>query len=286
MNYQTEFNNRITALQNASDTKIEQMEQIAEILTKALKNGNKILTAGNGGSAANAQHITGDVVGRYKIERKAFAGVTLSVDPSVMTATGNDYGYEEVFARQVEGIGNKGDILIVMSSSAASPNLLQALKKAREMDICTVAVLGNNGGSLKEWTDDCIDFPFKGSDLVEEIAMSIFHIVLMQVEENLVNNKKKFKEETQMKILTVCGMGSGSSLILKMNIDSILEEENIKGDVEACDLGSVGGNTADLIVSTAELESQLSDVDVDKVFVNNVVDKDAIKDAVLPKLKS
>ncbi|MCF1586104.1 SIS domain-containing protein [Tetragenococcus koreensis] len=189
MNYQTEFNNRITALQNASDTKIEQMEQIAEILTKALKNGNKILTAGNGGSAANAQHITGDVVGRYKIERKAFAGVTLSVDPSVMTATGNDYGYEEVFARQVEGIGNKGDILIVMSSSAASPNLLQALKKAREMDICTVAVLGNNGGSLKEWTDDCIDFPFKGSDLVEEIAMSIFHIVLMQVEENLVNNK-------------------------------------------------------------------------------------------------
>ncbi|GMA08737.1 PTS lactose transporter subunit IIB [Tetragenococcus halophilus subsp. flandriensis] len=89
-----------------------------------------------------------------------------------------------------------------------------------------------------------------------------------------------------MKILTVCGMGSGSSLILKMNIDSILEEENVKGDVEACDLGSVGGTAADLIVSTAELENQLTDADADKVFVNNVVDKDAIKAAVLPKLKS
>lgn len=88
-----------------------------------------------------------------------------------------------------------------------------------------------------------------------------------------------------MKILTVCGMGSGSSLILKMNIDAILEDENIQADVEACDLGSVGGNAADLIVSTAELEGQLSDVEAEKVFVNNVVDKDAIKEAVLPKLK-
>lgn len=189
MNYKTEFNNRITTLQNVRETNIEQMERIAKKLTKALKSGNKIITAGNGGSAANAQHITGDVVGRYKLERKAFAGVTLSVDPSVMTATGNDYGYEEVFARQVEGIGNKGDVLIVMSSSAGSPNLLQVLKKAREMGIHTVAVLGNNGGTLKEWTDDCIVFSFKDSDLVEEIAMSIFHIILMQVEENLVNKE-------------------------------------------------------------------------------------------------
>lgn len=81
-------------------------------------------------------------------------------------------------------------------------------------------------------------------------------------------------------------MGSGSSLILKMNVDSILEEENIKGEVEACDLGSVGGNAADLIISTAELESQLTDVDAKKVFVSNVVDKEAIKQAILPKLKS
>lgn len=164
------------------------MEKIAEILTKTLKNGQKILTAGNGGSAANAQHITGDVVGRYKIERKAFAGITLSVDPSVMTATGNDYGYKEVFARQVEGIGSKGDVLIALSSSAGSANLLQALKKAKKMELKTVAVLGNNGGSLKEWADDCIDFPFKDSDLAEETAMTIFHMILTQVEENLVNN--------------------------------------------------------------------------------------------------
>lgn len=189
MDYSKEINSRIEALQNVRESKIEQMEQTAEILIKALKNGNKVLTAGNGGSAANAQHITGDVVGRYKIERKAFAGVTLTVDPSVMTATGNDYGYEEVFARQVEGVGNKGDVLIIMSSSAGSSNLLQALKKAKEKEIYTIAVLGNNGGVLKEWTDKCIDFSFKDSDLVEEIAMSIFHMVLTQVEESVVNNK-------------------------------------------------------------------------------------------------
>lgn len=194
MDYQKEIYNRMDILQDVNNTKIKQMEQIAEILTNTLKNGNKILTAGNGGSAANAQHITGDVVGRYKIEREAFAGVTLSVDPSVMTATGNDYGYEEVFARQVEGIGNKGDVFIIMSSSAGSANLLQALKKAKEMDIYTVAVLGNNGGLLKEWIDQCIDFPFKDSDLVEEIAMSIFHMILTQVEENLVNNKSVLQD--------------------------------------------------------------------------------------------
>ncbi|AYW50224.1 D-sedoheptulose-7-phosphate isomerase [Tetragenococcus halophilus] len=189
MDYLKEVDNRIETLQNIRETKVEQMKQAAEILTKALEEGGKILTAGNGGSAANAQHITGDVVGRYKIERGAFAGVTLSVDPSVMTATGNDYGYEEVFARQVEGIGNKGDVLIIMSSSAGSANLLQALKKAKEKEIYTIAVLGNNGGVLKEWTDKCVDFPFKDSDLVEEIAMSIFHMVLTQVEESVVNNK-------------------------------------------------------------------------------------------------
>lgn len=89
-----------------------------------------------------------------------------------------------------------------------------------------------------------------------------------------------------MKILTVCGMGSGSSLILKMNVDSILEEEGIQADVEAVDLGSVGGSRADLIVSTQELEKQLSDYDTKKVFVNNVVDKDTIKEKVLASINS
>lgn len=87
-----------------------------------------------------------------------------------------------------------------------------------------------------------------------------------------------------MKILTVCGMGSGSSLILKMNVDSILEEEGIVADVEACDLGSVGGSNADLIISTSELEPQLADYDIKKIFVNNVVDKESIKEKVLSNL--
>lgn len=190
MNFKKEFEKRIDILENLSQEQLEKMDQMAKTIIRTIVKGGKVLTAGNGGSAANAQHITGDIVGRYKLERKAYAGVTLTVDPSVMTATGNDYGYKEVFARQVEGIGNEGDVFIALSSSATSSNLDQALKKAKEKKIITMAVLGNDGGTLKANTDYCIGFPFKESDLVEEIAMAIFHVILVKVEQELAKNNK------------------------------------------------------------------------------------------------
>lgn len=186
MNIQNEIQKRIEILNSLGNSEFKTMTKMSNLMTSAIKNGGKILTAGNGGSAANAQHITGDIVGRYKIERKAFAGLTLTVDPSVVTAIGNDYGYEEVFARQVDGLGAEGDILIILSSSAHSNNLVRSVEQAKKNNLTVLAVLGNDGGSIVDGVDLAITFPFKDSDLVEETAMAIFHIILMDMEEKLI----------------------------------------------------------------------------------------------------
>lgn len=182
---------RIELLESVDENTLHKMQEIADVIVNSIKNGGKVMSAGNGGSAANAQHITGDIVGRYKIERGAYAAITLTVDPSVMTATGNDYGYEEVFARQVEGLGNEGDILIVLSSSAHSPNLVQAAKKAQENKMTIIGFLGNEGGSLKQYCDYSICITPKDSDLSEEYAMTMNHSILQEVEKQLVEAKFK-----------------------------------------------------------------------------------------------
>ncbi|MBG9985004.1 SIS domain-containing protein [Aerococcaceae bacterium DSM 111022] len=188
MNYKEDINRRIEILKLVLE-KTDVMNRISDIIFITIDGGNKVLTAGNGGSAANAQHITGDIVGRYKIEREAFPAISLTVDPSVMTAVANDYGYSQVFARQVEGLGNENDLLIVLSSSATSENLVEAVKKANNNGIKTIGILGNNGGVLSKELDESICFEFSESDLVEETAMAIFHMILKDVEDRLNNRK-------------------------------------------------------------------------------------------------
>lgn len=180
---------RIELLEGIDDNSISNMQTISDVIVESIQNGGKVMSAGNGGSAANAQHITGDIIGRYKIERGAYPAITLTVDPSVMTATGNDYGYDEVFSRQVEGLGKKGDVLIILSSSAHSPNLVKAVKKAKEQEVTVVGFLGNEGGSLKEYCDYSICITPKDSDLSEEYAMTMNHLILEDVEKQLVNGK-------------------------------------------------------------------------------------------------
>jgi D-sedoheptulose 7-phosphate isomerase len=189
MDYTTELQKRNNIFQDVSDNHIDEMKAITRLLIETIEKGNKVMTAGNGGSAANAQHITGDIVGRYKLERTAYPAVSLTVDSSLTTAIANDYGYEEVFARQLEGIGNANDVLVVLSASATSENLLRAVEQAEKMGITTVGVLGNNGGTLKEKVDISIAFDFNESDLVEETAMAIFHIILMEVEVELTKKE-------------------------------------------------------------------------------------------------
>lgn len=170
---------------------INKVHIISNEIVECIKNGNKVLTCGNGGSAANAQHITGDIVGRFKRERRGFAGIPLTVDTSTLTAISNDYDYSKVFERQVEGIGRKGDLLIGLSSSGNSVNVINAVNKAKKMGIRTIGLFGNNGGKLGQMVDICITIPDKDSDLCEEFAMTLSHIILEEAESELC----KFIEE-------------------------------------------------------------------------------------------
>lgn len=191
MDYKKEFEKKIQILEDIQANRLGELEKLSDLIFQTINNGNKVMTIGNGGSAANAQHITGDIIGRYKMERSGFPAISLTVDPSVMTATANDYGYDQVFRRQVEGLGKKGDLLIVLSSSANSENIVKATEQANEMGIQTAGVLGNNGGKIASTLDFSMNFEFKESDLVEEAAMTIFHIVLIEVEKKLVEKGKE-----------------------------------------------------------------------------------------------
>src|SRR5204862_4570272 len=123
--------------------------KIADAIVAALRADKKLLIIGNGGSAADAQHIAAEIVGRYKKDRPAYAAIALTTDTSALTAVANDYGFEQVFARQVEGLGQRGDMLLVLSTSGRSPNILAALRSARQRGLVTIGFTGSKGEPLR-----------------------------------------------------------------------------------------------------------------------------------------
>ena len=127
---------------------LDAARKIADVIAGSLRGGNKLLIAGNGGSAADAQHIAAEIVGRYKKDRPAYAAIALTTDTSALTAIGNDYGFEHVFSRQVEGLGRRGDVLLALTTSGRSPNILAALKAARQHGLVTVGFTGAKGTTL------------------------------------------------------------------------------------------------------------------------------------------
>src|SRR4051812_32771743 len=127
--------------------------KIADAIIAALTAGNKLLIIGNGGSAADAQHIAAEIVGRYKQDRPGYAAIALTTDTSALTAITNDYGFEQVFARQVEGLGQRGDVLLALSTSGRSPNILAALRMARERGLVTIGFTGTNGQTMSATCD-------------------------------------------------------------------------------------------------------------------------------------
>jgi D-sedoheptulose 7-phosphate isomerase len=145
-------------------------------LGAALKNGRKILICGNGGSAADAQHFAAEIVGRFVMERKAWPAVALTTDTSILSAVANDYGYESVFERQVEALGKAGDILIGLSTSGNSPNVIHAVDKAKDIGLYTVALLGGNGGVLKQSADQSIIIPAAKTARIQEAHIFILHL--------------------------------------------------------------------------------------------------------------
>ena len=160
----------------------EDIEKAVSACIDSLKAGGKIIFCGNGGSAAQAQHLAAELVGRYKLERRAMAALSLTVDTSNITAIGNDYGYDDIFRRQLEGLGRKGDVLIGLSTSGNSKNVVLAFELAREMGIITVALTGEGGGKMKELAELCIAVPSKETNHIQEMHIVVGHIVCEQVE--------------------------------------------------------------------------------------------------------
>jgi D-sedoheptulose 7-phosphate isomerase len=161
------------------------IRDIAEVTANAIGNGCKLLLAGNGGSAADAQHLAGEMLSRLNYDRAPAAALALTTDTSVLTAIGNDYGYDRLFERQILGLGRAGDVFIAISTSGRSPNILRALEAARERRIITVGFTGRTGGEMPLRCDLCLRAPSDSTPLIQQVHITAGHIICGLVEERL-----------------------------------------------------------------------------------------------------
>ncbi len=169
-----------------SDQKLlNNIEEIAKIGTKALRGGKKIMFCGNGGSAADSQHLAAELVSKLCYDRPGLNAIALTVDTSALTAIGNDYGYDRSFARQVEAIGQEGDILIGISTSGRSKNVLEAIKAAKAKKIITVGFLGADGRDIGALTDHQINIPSSETPKIQEGHIATGHIICSLIEEEI-----------------------------------------------------------------------------------------------------
>jgi len=162
-----------------------ELEATGDLLLRCLLAGGKLLICGNGGSASDAQHFAAEIIGRFEKERRAYPAVALTTDTSILTAVGNDYGYEEVFARQVEGLGRPGDILLGISTSGNSPNVVKAVARARALEINSVGLLGKDGGGLKDLVDQAIVVQSATTARIQEAHIFILHYWAWLIERGL-----------------------------------------------------------------------------------------------------
>jgi len=158
------------------------IEKIASLCVGSLKNKGKIIFMGNGGSAADAQHLAAELVGRFKKERPAMASIALTVNTSCLTAIGNDYGFDEVFSRQIEALAQPQDLVVGISTSGNSPNIIKAIEKAKQMGIKTVCLLGKDGGKLKKIADDSLVISLTDTPRVQEMHILAGHIICEIIE--------------------------------------------------------------------------------------------------------
>lgn len=172
-----------TLINKLSKELINNIDIASKHVVKVLKNNKTVFFAGNGGSAADSQHIAAELVGRFKKNRKPLKAISLTTDTSILTAVGNDFGYETVFSRQLEAHGTKGDLLICSSTSGNSPNILNVLKFAKKKKIKTITLLGNNGGKCKKISDISIVVESKNTARIQEVHILIGHIICEIIDE-------------------------------------------------------------------------------------------------------
>jgi len=165
------------------ETLTDDIESACHMITNALQGGQKVLIAGNGGSAADAQHIAAELTGRFVKHRKALPGIALTVDTSALTAIANDYGYDHVFSRQVEAYAQPGDVFIAISTSGNSPGVLNALKTARDYGCKTLGLSGRDGGKMHSLCDLCIVVPSNETARIQEMHILIGHIICKSVDD-------------------------------------------------------------------------------------------------------
>jgi D-sedoheptulose 7-phosphate isomerase len=171
-------------------TLISKIEQAALTITDAYLKGKKTLLAGNGGSAADAQHIAGEFVSRFYFDRPGIPSIALTTDTSILTAIGNDYGYDKLFERQVQAQGTAGDVFIGISTSGNSENIINALKICKEKEIFSIGMTGATGGKMEELCDFCIKVPSADTPRIQEAHILIGHIICYIVEEKLFGHLK------------------------------------------------------------------------------------------------
>lgn len=181
---QKEFTSHLEVIQKVQNNLEEQLLKVANTVVETLKNGNKVLICGNGGSAADAQHFAAELTGRYKTERRGLPGIALSTDTSALTAIGNDYGYERVFDRQVEALALRGDLVIGISTSGNSKNILNALAVANKMQCKTVGISGRDGGAMNEVCDINLVVPSDNTPRIQEMHILFIHTICQIVDDN------------------------------------------------------------------------------------------------------
>jgi len=163
---------------------VPSIEEASKLVSQTLLDGHKVLLCGNGGSAADAQHIAAELSGRYKTERKGLPGIALTTDTSALTAIANDYGYDRIFDRQVEALANEGDLLIGISTSGNSANVISALKLAKEMGCTTLGMSGRKGGAMNEVCTLNLVVPSLDTPRIQEMHILIGHIICQAVDDS------------------------------------------------------------------------------------------------------
>jgi D-sedoheptulose 7-phosphate isomerase len=169
---------------------VQQISAAVDLVATALAEGKKLLVMGNGGSAADAQHLAAEIVGRFKLERRGLPAIALTTDSSILTALGNDYGFDQIFRRQIEALAAAGDVVIGISTSGNSKNVYEALLLAEETGCVTIGLLGRDGGAIKEVVDLEITIPSSDTPRIQEGHSTIIHIICDLVEKQLFGKKQ------------------------------------------------------------------------------------------------
>lgn len=181
-------------LQESCDTKqkvindealIKVIQDVTSICISALQKGNKLLLAGNGGSASDSQHIAAELVGRYEKDRAGLPAIALTTNSSQLTAISNDYGYEYIFQRQVQALAKSGDIFFGLSTSGNSKNVIKAIEQCKPLNVASVAMTGESGGQMKDISDYCINVPSSNTARIQEVHITIGHIICLAIEDSL-----------------------------------------------------------------------------------------------------